>query len=279
MQSPVTPASPWGRLSTQASRDWARHGHSDTASELASIYRAQPQSAPVAPPVGGGLPRRLRRTVGTLILVVVALGSAGSAFALREALFPETGDATTRSVWQNPGHDTSADTAGTEVLEDADAESSTNPVTGPPPVDSSSTTTTQVVPATTQAVLPSTETANPAPGASQTAGATALSPTVIVDDYDSDDDDESSDSRSDDTPATATVDDNDNDNDNNDDVDDAQAATSEESESPSSDSPPTTEGDDDQADSEESESSEPDTDDDESDDGDSDSSESDEPDD
>lgn len=272
MQSPVTPASPWGRLSTQASRDWARHGHSDTASELTSIYRAQPQSAPVAPPVGGGLPRRLRRTVGTLILVVVALGSAGSAFALREALFPETGDATTRSVWQNPGHDTSADTAGTEVLEDADAESSTNPVTGPPPVDSTSTTTTQVVTATTQAERPSTETANPAPGATQTAGETALSPTVTVDDYDSDDDDESSDSSSDNTPATGTVDD--------DDVDDAQAATSEEpeeSESPSSDSPPTTESDEDEADSKESESSEPDTD--ESDDGDSDSSERDEPDD
>jgi hypothetical protein len=101
METPDSPSSPWGRPSTQASRDWARQGHSPAA-PLSLVVRARPTRSADTIAAVPLFSRKLRRATGTVLLAVVALGSAGSALALNDALFPTVG-ATTRSVWQNPG--------------------------------------------------------------------------------------------------------------------------------------------------------------------------------
>lgn len=146
VEPPASPASPWGWPSTRASRDWARHGHTDAATQLTSVLRVEPQQTQPTPAITSRFSRRARRTVGTLLLIAVALGSAGSAVALRDALFPDTGDAATRSVWQNPGRERSPDAARAVTSVESSSTSTSVPRSA-----TSVATTTAAAPSTTTA--------------------------------------------------------------------------------------------------------------------------------
>ena len=96
--------SPWRRPTSEASEHWARAGHGTGSHHLKVVIPAQ--SVLTEPKRATASSLRRRHTsfaTGIAIWGLVGMATAGSAWAVRGALFPARGDETTRSVWRNPG--------------------------------------------------------------------------------------------------------------------------------------------------------------------------------
>jgi len=82
------------------SDSWLDVGHGD-GQQLAPVSASRPSTTS---PMSGQGPQSSRtgRIVVAAIAAMALAGSSGTAFAIRETLFPSIGAPTPRSVWQNP---------------------------------------------------------------------------------------------------------------------------------------------------------------------------------
>lgn len=82
---------------------WLDSGHGDGLSLVP--VRPAPEIGVAEGRSSGVWRSRSGRGVVAMIAVAAVIGSAGTAYAIRETLFPSIGPATSRSVWQNPAPD------------------------------------------------------------------------------------------------------------------------------------------------------------------------------
>ncbi|MET0909915.1 MAG: hypothetical protein ABWZ99_10620, partial [Ilumatobacteraceae bacterium] len=162
---------------------WLEPGHGD--GEALAPVRA---TAPIdfAAPVGGRAGTWRARFGSPLAVAIVAgavlAGSAGTAYAIRETLFPSIGSPTSRSVWQNPAPDTMVPATTTTA---ATVTTTTSPTTSTSTVTSTTPETSTTI-TSSAAIGPGVG----APSSSAVSGgpAVSVSPTITVEDHSGDDD-------------------------------------------------------------------------------------------
>jgi uncharacterized membrane protein YgcG len=133
------------------SDSWLDTGHGREPSPLPTVFATTAGEVMARDRLGHGTNRSLRRSTrllaGVAAWAVVAVGSAGAAWAVRDALFPALGPSAV-SVWQNPGRDSQeSDVAPTTVALSVATTTSTVPPAAAlvaPPSSESATTRSSV---------------------------------------------------------------------------------------------------------------------------------------
>ena len=109
---------------------WLDVGHGD-GQLLAPVSGSRPPTSTALPVSGTAVQAsRTSRIIVAAIAAMALAGSSGTAYAIRETLFPSIGAPTPRSVWQNP---VPADESTDEVVSPSTSTPSTTPSTTTPP--------------------------------------------------------------------------------------------------------------------------------------------------
>ncbi len=110
---------------------WLDHGHGDGES-LPHVTAAPPREEVPTDRGSANWNSWSSKAVVATLAAVALMGSAGTAYAIRETLFPSLG-APSHSVWQNPGSDDPVETSTTSTSTSTSTTSTLPPETTVPP--------------------------------------------------------------------------------------------------------------------------------------------------